>query len=117
MYGGEDMIPVTDAVTLILACCGGISVIGAAAVYIGKAVGWIRKPEHRQDEILQDHEKRITTLESKTDKDYVSIQGLQEEMAMVLKAVVAIMKHEINGNDTESLKKVQREIEDYLISK
>lgn len=111
------MIPVADAVTLILACCGGISCIGAAAVYIGKAVGWIRQPEHRQDEILKNHETRITTLEAKTDKDYVSITELQKEMSMILRAVVAIMKHEINGNDTEALKQTQKEIEDYLISK
>lgn len=111
------MIPVTDVVTIILAICGGISVIGAAAVYIGKAVGWIRKPEHRQDEILKDHEQRITVLETKTDKDYVSITELQKEMSMILRAVVAIMKHEINGNDTADLKQAQREIEEYLISK
>lgn len=111
------MIPVSDVVTLILATCGGISVIGAAAVYVGKAIGWIRKPEIKQDEILKDHEKRITTLEKKTDKDYVSIETLQKEVKMVLSAMIAIMKHELDGNSTDDLKKTQHEIEEYLISK
>lgn len=111
------MIEIQDVISLFLTFCGGIGIIGAATVYIAKAVGWIRKPEIKQDAILQDHEKRITELEEKTDNDYTEIQKLQNEMKMMLKAVVAIMKHEIDGNHKEDLLAAQKDIEKYLLEK
>ena len=111
------MIPVSDLISLFLAFCGGISIIGAAAAYVAKAVGWLKRPEEKQNEILQDHEKRIARLEEKTDNDYSDIRKLQQEMKMMLRAVVAIMKHEIDGNNTADLKKEQEAIDDYLFEK
>lgn len=111
------MIEIQDVISLFLTFCGGISIIGAAAIYIAKAVGWIRKPEIEQNATLEDHERRIVELERKTDNDYTEIQKLQTEMKMMLKAVVAIMKHEIDGNHTEDLVEVQHDIEKYLLEK
>ena len=111
------MIQIQDVISLFLTFCGGVSIIGAAAVYIAKAIGWIKRPETKQNEILQDHEKRICELEAKADNDYEDIKTLQKEVKMVLKAVVEIMKHEVDGNHTASLQKVQKDIEDYLLEK
>ena len=111
------MIEIQDVISLFLTFCGGIGIIGAATVYIAKAVGWIRRPEIKQDNILQDHEKRITELEGKTETDYTEIKKLQAEMKMMLKAVVAIMKHEIDGNHQADLLAAQKDIEKYLVEK
>lgn len=111
------MISVTAIIQLFLAFCGGISCLGAALAYIAKAIGWIKKPEIAQNEILDNHEKRITKLEEQTKDDYDDIKKLQKEVKMVLKAVVAIMKHEIDGNNKSDLEKVQGEITDYLVEK
>lgn len=111
------MITIHSMIQLFLAFCGGISILGAAAVYIAKAVGWIRKPEMTQNKILEDHEDRITRLEEKTDNDYDDIKKLQKEVKMVLKATLAIMKHEIDGNNTTDLQKTRDDIEEYLLDK
>ena len=111
------MISVTAIIQLFLAFCGGVSCLGAALAYIAKAIGWIKRPEVKQNAVLEDHEKRIKRLEEKTDNDYNDIRKLQQEMKMMLKAVVAIMKHEIDGNHTSDLQKVQKDIEDYLLEK
>ena len=111
------MLSLSDIITLFLTFCGGISIIGAATAYIGKAIGWIKKPEMTQNAKLEDHEKRITKLEEKTDNDFEDIKDLQKEVKMVLKAVVAMMKHELDGNNTDDLKKAQKAIEDYLVEK
>lgn len=108
------MIPIQDIISLFLAFCGGISIIGAAGVYIAKAVGWIRRPEHKQDEMLQDHEKRISELEEKTENDYSDIKKLQEEMAMMLRAVMALVSHSLDGNNKDELKDSKKEINVYL---
>lgn len=111
------MITIHSIIQLFLAFCGGISVLGAAAVYIAKAVGWLRKPEMAQDEQLKDHETRITKLEEITKDDYDDIKKLQTEVKMVLKATLAIMKHEIDGNNKSDLTKTRDDIEEYLLSK
>lgn len=111
------MIDIQSIIQLFLAFCGGVSVLGAAAVYIAKAVGWIRKPEMTQNKILEDHEVRIKRLEEKTDNDYDDIKKLQKEVKMVLKATLAIMKHEIDGNNTSDLQKTRDDIEEYLLDK
>ena len=111
------MITIQAIIQLFLAFCGGVSVLGAAAVYIAKAVGWIRKPEIKQNAVLDDHEKRIKRLEEKTDNDYENINKLQTEMKMMLKATLALMKHAIDGNHTDDLLKVKDDIEDYLLEK
>lgn len=111
------MISVHDIVTLFLTFCGGISIIGAAVVYAGKAIGWIRKPEQAQNSTLKDHEMRISKLEEKTNNDYDDIKTLQKEVKMMLQATLAIMKHELDGNHTEDLLKSQKSIENYLLNK
>ena len=111
------MISVTAIIQLFLAFCGGVSCSGAALAYIAKAIGWIKRPELKQNAVLEDHEKRISRLEEKTNNDYDDIQKLQKEMKMMLRAVVAIMKHEIDGNDTADLQKEQEAIDDYLFEK
>lgn len=111
------MISIQNLISLFLSFCGGVGILGAAAVYIAKAVGWIRRPEKRQDDILTDHEKRIKKLEEKTDNDYDDIQDLQKEVKMLLKAIVAIMKHELDGNHQKDLQEAQSDIEKYLLEK
>lgn len=111
------MISIHNIITLFLSFCGGIGILGAAVAYIAKAIGWIRLPEKHQDETLADHEKRISELERKTDSDYDDIKKLNKEVKMVLKAVLAIMKHELDGNHTSDLLESQKSIEDYLTEK
>lgn len=111
------MISVTAVIQLLLAFCAGISCLGAALAYIAKAIGWIRKPEQTQNEMLKDHEARIKNLETLAKKDYSEIERLQEEMKLVLRAVVAIMKHELDGNNTKDMAEVQHDISEYLIKK
>ena len=109
------MVSITAIIQLFLAFCAGISCMGAALAYIAKAIGWIRKPEADQNRMLEDHEKRIKDLETKVDKDYTDISKLQKEMELVLRAVVAIMKHDLDGNNTEDMNAVQHDIDKYLI--
>ena len=115
--GVKPMISVTQCIQLMLAFCAGISCLGAALAYIARAIGWIRKPEQTQNDMLKDHEKRIKNLEDNTQKDYSEIERLQDEMKLVLRAVVAIMRHELDGNNTKDMAEVQHDISEYLIKK
>lgn len=108
------LISVNDVIGLILAICGGISVLGGAFAYVAKVFGWIRKPEHEQNLKLQDHETRIKKLENKSDNDYEEIEELKKQNYLLLTAMLATIKHQINGDDVESLKECSASIEKYV---
>lgn len=111
------MLSVHDIISLILAVCGGIAILGSAAVYIGKAIGWIRKPEEKQNETLEDHETRIRVLEDKLDKDYKHLKSVDKLMSLVLEAQGALLDHALDGNHTASVSKAKQDIDAHLRSK
>jgi flagellar biosynthesis component FlhA len=97
--------------------CGGIAAVGTALTWVLKALGFLRAPEKKQDELLKDHESRIKRLEEKANSDYENIQELQKEMKILLAATLATVKHQLDGNDVQSLQKARENLEEYLINK
>lgn len=93
---------------VLLAICGGISVIGGA---VNLLRSWKKESRlNTHSEILQDHEKRISTLETDTQD--------QDKFTKVLcNSVLALVSHEINGNSIDKLTDAQEELKDYLINK
>lgn len=103
--------------TFFLQVCAGIAAVGAALTWILKALGFLRAPERKQDEMLKDHEARIKRLEEKANSDFENIQELQKEMKILLAATLATVKHQLDGNDVQSLQKARENLEEYLINK
>lgn len=100
-----------------LEICAGISIVGGAVTWALKALGFLRAPERKQDELLKDHEGRIKRLEEKANSDFEAIQELQKEMKILLAATLATVKHQLDGNDVQSLQKARENLEEYLINK
>lgn len=113
----QPLYSVNDIIQIILAVCGGIGIIGAAIVWVSRAVGFFRKPEAKQDERLDDHEKRLKELERKANQDYEQISSVQEEMKVILLGTHALLRHAIDGNDVDSLKKAETDIIKFLNNK
>lgn len=103
--------------TFFLQVCAGIAAVGAALTWILKALGFLRAPERKQDELLKDHETRIKRLEEKANSDFENIQELQKEMKILLAATLATVKHQLDGNDIKSLEAARTKLEEYLINK
>ena len=108
------LIAINEVIGLILAICGSISILGGAFAYVAKVFGWIRKPEHEQNLKLQDHEIRIQKLENKAANDFEEIEELKKQNYLLLTAMLATIKHQINGDDVESLKECSASIETYV---
>lgn len=113
----EPMIGVNELVQLFLAFCGGISIVGGTFTYIAKALGWLKKPEENQNRRLDILEKEVSGLRQKTDNDWRAIHELQESNKLLLSAMLATVKHELDGNDVHDLRTVQESLEHYLINK
>lgn len=62
----------------------------------------------RHDELLQKDKDRLDAMETQ-------MQGMGEQSTIMLRGVLALLSHEINGNSTDKLKDSMTEINDYLI--
>lgn len=77
-----------------------------------------------QDERIDDHEQRITALEEccsevrgKLENDWQFQEEEKEFNIIMLEAVGQLMKHALDGNDTDGLREVDEKIDKYLREK
>lgn len=101
----------------VMTVCGSITGIAAAIAVLAKAVKRAREPDTVQD-------KRIAALEARADRvdtllgnDNKRLQTLEQEGSITQRALLALLKHGINGNDTAAMKASMDEIERYLIER
>ena len=69
-------------------------------------------------------EQPVNTLEStvedhteKLKNDHERITQLEESNRIIMRALMAVMSHEVNGNSTEKLQKSMDEIQQFLIER
>lgn len=110
--------------TSIMGLCGAIVTLSAAGVSIAKVVGKIKAPEDLQnarlsrcEERLNDHDKLFADHRLFFANDNKRIKDIEESNRVTQRAMLALLKHSINGDDLESLKRAERDLENFLISK
>ena len=72
---------------------------------------------------IEDHEKRISNLEKccddvhgKLENDWEFQEAEVEMNRLLLKSIKQLLQHGVDGNDTEGLKAMEKEIDNYLIN-
>ena len=122
----DNVISFTPAqlIALILGICGAIVTISAAIGVITKALDKAKAPEKAQNERLDAHEKRLNALDEVVvkfreyfDNDDKRFKAIEKSNKITQSALLALLKHSLNGNDTESLKKAEKSLEEFLIEK
>ena len=98
-----------------LAICAGISCVAGAATAVIRAVKAARAPERKQDE-------RITRLEGRCDKydqyfenDKTRLDHIEEGSRVTQRAILALLRHGIDGNDVDALRAAETELHDFLL--
>ena len=83
---------------------------------------WRQLAKRPTDERIEDHERRISRLEGcceevrgKLENDWEFQQAASETNRLLLKSVKQLLKHSIDGNDTQGLVDMENEIDDYLV--
>lgn len=122
----DNIITFTPAqlIAVILSVCAAIVTISAANGVIAKALDKARAPEKEQNERLDAHEKRLNALDDIIvkfreyfDNDDRRFKEIEKSNKITQSALLALLKHSINGNDTESLKEARKNLEEFLIEK
>lgn len=104
-------------ISALLGICAAVISISAAINAAAQWVNKLSKPEKRQNE-------RITACEEELEKHSEFIQSSEERLGNIetalkinQKSMLALLKHAINGNDIDQLKKAERDLEEYLVEK
>lgn len=61
--------------------------------------------------------KRIEKIEEHQNADNERLKALEGDCRMILKATRVLVAHSVNGNSTGELKRIQNEMDEYLINK
>lgn len=105
--------------------------IATAIITISTAVGVIinfltklKEPERKQNDRIQACEDRLNKLDVIIEKfqgyftnDDRRFKEIEEGNKITQTALLALLKHSINGNDTKALKEAEKSLEEYLINK
>ena len=109
---------------MILAICGAIITISAAIGVIARAIDKAKAPEAVQNQRLDTIDRRLDEVDKTlaTFREYFTnddnrFKAIERSNKVTQSALLALLKHSLNGNDTESLKEAERSLEEYLIDK
>ena len=120
----EISFSLSQLVSIIIGVCAAIATISTAVSIIAKAIEKAKAPEAKQDERLDKMEKRLDDMDSiiLKFKGYFSnddnrFKAIEKSNKITQTALLALLKHSLNGNDIEALKDAEKSLEDYLIEK
>jgi hypothetical protein len=116
---GDHMADATVTFTLadVLWICGAICTIAAAITVIVKMVARATEPENVQNSRLDVLEAQVKEFAEYLDRDNRRLNTLDEGNRVTQRALLALMSHAINGNDTDKLTRAKDDLEEYLIKK
>ena len=76
-----------------------------------------REEKKRKDAPVNTLEETVRQHEERLKKDHERLNNLEEANRIQMRALMAMLHHEIDGNSTEGLKQSYDELQRYLIEK
>lgn len=110
--------------TMVLAVCAAIVTISAALGVIAKWISKAKTPEIEQntrldaiDKRLDEVDKTLATFREYFTNDDNRFKAIEKSNKITQSALLALLKHALNGSDITSLKEAEKSLEEYLIEK
>lgn len=97
-----------------VACAGIITIGGAGAVIVG-LYKWAKKPDDDRDDRLKRHDEMLDS-DNKRLKELEREQAeMKEAQQVLMKSILALMSHSIDGNHLEELENARNDMQEYLL--
>lgn len=113
-----------ELIAVILGVSTAIITISTAIGIVIKLIDKAKTPETEQnnrldtiDKRLDDIDKTIATFREYFTNDDNRFKAIEKSNKITQTALLALLKHSLNGSDTEALKQAEKSLEDYLIDK
>lgn len=108
----------------LIALASAIIVLSTACGVIVNIINKAREPEKKQDERIKACEDRLDKMDGILEKfqgfldnDDKRLKAIDEGNKITQQGLLALLKHALNGNDTDALKVAEKNLEEYLINK
>lgn len=118
----DTMIQFTPA--QLLAYAGAIITISTAIGIIINLITKLREPEKKRDDRISHCEERLNKMDAIVEKfqgyfsnDDKRFKEIENGNRITQTALLALLKHSLNGNDTKALKEAEKSLEEYLINR
>lgn len=106
-----------ELVAGILWICGTITTVAAAVVVIVKVVQKAKAPEKTQNERIEKLEKKMEKVDAMFDNDNKRLKALEEGNRITQEALLALLGHAKDGNNTAQIVKAENDLKQYLINR
>lgn len=113
-----------ELVSFFVGICASIITVSTAVGVIVKAVEKAKAPENEQNERLDKIDGRLNDIDKTIEKfreyftnDDNRFKAIEKSNKITQTALLALLKHSLNGNDVAALKDAEKSLEDYLIEK
>lgn len=77
----------------------------------------VKSPNVRQDERITSLETRTDQIEKHLDNDNKRLQEIEKGNRITQQSILALMRHAIDGNNIDQLRKAESNMQEYLIQK
>ena len=101
----------------ILAVASAIVLLSNAAEKISKAVQAAKAPNLQQNQRLEALEKWKEGVDSKLDNDKRHLDAIDESNRVTQVALLALLDHGIDGNNTKQMQHAKEELQNHLINR
>ena len=106
-----------ELIATILWVCGAITAVAAAVTVIIKAVQKAKQPEKTQNERIEKLEHWRADVERMLDNDNKRLIAIEEGNRITQEALLALLGHAKNGNNTDQIIKAEQDLKQYLINR
>ena len=103
--------------SVLIGFATGLGSLAAVAAMFGKAWAKFRQPDNRQDSRIKALEVQMETFREYLGKDKTRLDELDNGNRVTQQALLALLGHAINGNNTDQLKAAKENLQNYLINK
>lgn len=107
----------SDTVSLILMFAQALSTLSAAGVAIALWISKAKAPSVKINSRIDKLEEDMKFVKTCLDNDNKRLNKFDEATRVTQKAILALMSHAINGNDTDKLIEARDELQNYLIER
>ena len=102
--------------SLFLAFLVVLALLGAYTT-IMNAVKTYREEKQRKDAPVNTMEQQVRNHDEQLQREHERIEDLEESNRIIMRALMALLSHEINGNSDDRLRASFDEIQAYLIDR
>lgn len=113
-----------ELVSFFIGICASIITVSTAVGIIIKAVEKAKAPENEQNERLDKIDGRLNDIDKTIEKfreyftnDDNRFKAIEKSNKITQTALLALLKHSLNGNDVAALREAEKDLENYLIEK